>query len=611
MARPTLTLLAAACLLAGFAPAAQAQLTTFEPITDAELLDPDPADWLNWRRTIDGQGYSPLDQIDRDNVGSLQLAWSWETYAGTSQITPLVHDGVMFVPSRSGVVALDAANGDVLWTHLRTGRPARADSNLSASQQPGLARRNLAIYGDKLYAGTSEAQLIALDVRSGEVVWERQVADHDLGYQYTSGPIIVKGMVVAGITGCEYYKNDVCFISAHDARDRRPAVAHLDSGPPRRARRRHLGRPDAYVPGRSRRLDPRQLRSGRRPHLLVHGAAQALGQRAARHRGGCALQQLDPGARPGDRRDPSGTSSTFRPRRTTSTRCSSWCVVRPRRPAPRCSRWARSASCGSSIPSTGEYLAAHDLGFQDIVDLASRETGQGILRRERIPQLDVPVDYCPGPGGLKNLWAMAYHPETEAFYISADARLRPLGRSGPCPSRRRSAAAASGRTTGASLAHPQSPEHLGIFAAMSSRTGELLWTRPSRLQYATSSLTTGGGLVFVGNLDRNIYAMDVRSGEVLWSTRAPTSIDGFPITYAVDGRQYVAVPSGRAGSWRGATPSWCSTTCSARAPAAPSCTSSRCRNSPAAGTFTRCPIFALSRPGGCRPSGRAVPAHHD
>ena len=216
MARSTFTCFIAAALLGWLTSAAQAQLTDFEPITDAELLDPDPADWLNWRRTIDGQGYSPLDQINRDNVGSLQLVWSWETYAGTNQITPLVHDGVMFIPSRSGVVALDAANGDVLWTHLRTGRPARPDPGLASSQQPGLARRNLAIYGDKLYAGTSEAQLIALDVRTGEVVWERQVADHDLGYQYTSGPIIVKGMVVAGMTGCEYYKNDVCFISAHD-----------------------------------------------------------------------------------------------------------------------------------------------------------------------------------------------------------------------------------------------------------------------------------------------------------------------------------------------------------------------------------------------------------
>ena len=217
MARSILSCFIAVCLLAGSAAVATAQLGSFEPITGAELLDPDPGDWINWRRTIDGQGYSPLDQIDRENVGNLQLVWSWETLAGTDEVTPLVHDGVMYIPSRSGVVALDALTGDELWAHLRTGRPMPSNPDLPTNRQPGLARRNIAIYDDKIYAGTSEAQLIALDARTGEVVWEQQVADNELGYRYTSGPIIVKGMVVAGITGCEYYKNDVCFISAHDA----------------------------------------------------------------------------------------------------------------------------------------------------------------------------------------------------------------------------------------------------------------------------------------------------------------------------------------------------------------------------------------------------------
>ena len=135
---------------------------------------------------------------------------------GTDQVTPLVRDGVMFVPSRSGIQALDAATGDLLWAHTRR-RAEPEDADLPLTQRPGLARRNIAIYGDKIFAGTSDAQLTALDARTGEVVWEYQVADPTLGYRYTSGPIIVKGRVVAGITGCERYKNDVCFISAHDA----------------------------------------------------------------------------------------------------------------------------------------------------------------------------------------------------------------------------------------------------------------------------------------------------------------------------------------------------------------------------------------------------------
>ena len=541
MARPTLICFIAAALLGGLTPTAvQAQLASFEPVTDAELLDPDPADWLNWRRTIDGQGSSPLDQINRDNVGSLQLAWSWETYAGTSQITPLVHDGVMFIPSRSGVAALDATNGDVLWTHLRTGRPAQSDPNVSVSQQPGLARRNLAIYGDKLYAGTSEAQLIALDVRTGEVVWERQVADHDLGYQYTSGPIIVKGMVVAGMTGCEYYKNDVCFISAHDPETgaelwRTSTVAR--PGEPGGDTWGDLtltfrAGADAWLPG-SYDADT---------DLIYWSTAQpkpwASAQRGTE---GAALYTnstlaLDP---------ETGAIEWYYqhiPAETHDLDEVFEVVLVNRDDGPALFKMGKIGVLWELDPRTGEYRAAHDLGFQNIVDIDA-ESGQGILRRERIPQLNVALDYCPGPGGVRSLWSMAYHPGTEAFYISlmpgcAHSTFEPMpepaeiGGGGVGPADRRF------------TAHPQSPEHLGIFAAMSSRTGELLWTRPSKLQYATSSLTTGGGLVFVGNLDRNFYAMDIRTGDVVWSTRAPTSIDGFPITYAVDGRQYVAVPSG-------------------------------------------------------------------
>ena len=115
-----------------------AQARNFEPITDAELFDPDPKDWINWRRTLDGQGYSPLNQINRDNVKNLQLVWSFETPPGTDEVTPLVHDGVMYIPGRSGVVALDAMTGDEIWAHLKR-QPLPADDSLPSNQRPGLA----------------------------------------------------------------------------------------------------------------------------------------------------------------------------------------------------------------------------------------------------------------------------------------------------------------------------------------------------------------------------------------------------------------------------------------------------------------------------------------
>ena len=113
---------AAAILLAAVAVAgsAAAQDRDFTPVTDAMLADPDPADWINWRRTLDGWGYSPLDQIDRDNVHRLGLVWSWTMTTGLSQPTPIVYDGVMYLPGPLNVVqALDAVTGDLLWEYRK------------------------------------------------------------------------------------------------------------------------------------------------------------------------------------------------------------------------------------------------------------------------------------------------------------------------------------------------------------------------------------------------------------------------------------------------------------------------------------------------------------
>ena len=197
------------CVTAG------AQVRDFEPVTDAMLENPDPADWLNWRRTLDGWGYSPLDQVNTDNVHQLQLVWSWQLPPGLSQPTPLVHDGVMFIPSPGNVVqAVDAVTGDRLWEHRRQFEASTDELDAVGS---GMRTRSIAIYGNKIYVNTSDAHIVALDARTGEVAWDHTVADYTLGYRYTSGPIVVQGKIVAGMTGCQNYKNDVCFISAHDA----------------------------------------------------------------------------------------------------------------------------------------------------------------------------------------------------------------------------------------------------------------------------------------------------------------------------------------------------------------------------------------------------------
>ena len=548
MTRVAFTLMVSTVLLGSFAAVGRTQVRHFEPVTNDELLNPNPGDWINWRRTLNGQGYSPLDQINRDTVRNLQLVWSWSTPPGTDEVTPLVHDGVMYVPSRSGIQALDAATGDFIWEHTRR-RPQEADADLPITQQPGLARRNIAIYDDRIFAGTSSAQLIALDARTGDLVWEHQVADNALGYRYTSGPIIVQGKVVAGMTGCERYKNEVCFISAHDPRTgaelwRTSTVAR--PGEPGGDTWGDLpltfrAGADAWLPGS---YDPET-------DLIYWSTAQpkpwASAQRGTE---GAALYSnstlaLDP--------ETGAIRWYFQhiPAETHDLDEVFEIVIVDRGDRRSLFKMGKIGVLWELDPLTGAFRDAHDLGYQDIVDI-DPTSGQGILRRERIPQLGVPVDYCPGPGGLKNLWAMAYHPETQAFYIpltpgcahSVFAAMPPpeVGGGG------------NGLSDRAFVVHPDSPEQLGDFVAMDSQTGAILWRRRSRWQYGTAVLTTAGGLVFVGDIDRHMYALDARDGTELWHTRTPTATDGFPITYAVGDRQYLVVPSGPGWSlaWRNA-----------------------------------------------------------
>src|SRR5262252_20043 len=146
-----------------------AQARDFKPVTEVMLRNPSAADWLNWRRTDNAWGYSPLDQINKRNVQQLQLAWSWAMEdTGAQEATPLVYNGVMYLPNSGGVIqALDAANGDLIWEYRpddrSVGQRGGGDVDLRGIQ------RNLAIFGDRIFGTTNDAHIVALDARTGKL----------------------------------------------------------------------------------------------------------------------------------------------------------------------------------------------------------------------------------------------------------------------------------------------------------------------------------------------------------------------------------------------------------------------------------------------------------
>ena len=187
------------------------------PVTDAELQDPSPDEWLMWRRTLNGWGYSPLDQVNRDNVGSLRLVWSRALASqGRQQGTPLVRNGVMFMPNPQDVIqAIDAVTGDLIWEYRRDRPDDLGDYMIGSLIE---TNRNIAIHGELIIDTTMDDHIIALHAETGEVVWDTEILDYTVNpANQTSGPIVANGKAYSG-RSCDPRGGPLgCVITAHDA----------------------------------------------------------------------------------------------------------------------------------------------------------------------------------------------------------------------------------------------------------------------------------------------------------------------------------------------------------------------------------------------------------
>jgi len=551
---PALAMLAAAPRLAA------SQVPDFTPVPEEMLRNPDPGDWLHWRGAGDAWGYSPLDQITTDNVGQLQLAWSWAMDdTGSQEAAPLAHGGVLYLPNPHGVIqALDGATGDLLWeyrpgiTPAVDGSPTSDNAGMPSDAYASVGRgvqKNIAIFGDRLYAATGDASIVAIDARTGREVWKTRVADPTFGYTYVAGPIVAKGTLVTGISGCGRYKDDVCFITGHDPADGaelwRTSTIALPGEPggdtwgdlPARFR----AGSDAWIAGS---YDPET-------DLVYWGTAQAKPwARAVRGTAGDALYTnstlaLDPDTGemvwyyqhlPGETHDMDEAFEN---------------VLIDVDGRPSLFKIGKIGILWQLDRTTGEFISATDLGYQNLVDV-DPASGAVTYRPGMIPEIGVEIDMCPSTSGIKSWRAMAYSPETSALYIpialscelaTFGATQRVLGGGGVGPVRR------------VNTPHPAAEGNVGELLALGVPGGEVLWRHRTRSPINTAALTTAGGLVFAGDWDRHMYAYDAGTGAILWRTRLPASAQGFPITYTAGGRQYVAMPAGSgAASWASMLP---------------------------------------------------------
>lgn len=527
--------------------AAARRLSTLAPVTEAMLAAPPAGDWLMWRRTYDSAGYSPLRQIDRRNVRQLLQAWSLPLDPSTNEITPLVHDGVLFVYSGGSLQAVDAATGASLWKYVH--RPAGIAA--AASQYGGGQRgklKSIAILGHSLFMATVDGRLLAIDARSGRLLWERAVGGTS-GLQLSSGPLIARGMVIIGASLGLTSKGG-CYIVGLDAATgeerwrfhtvARPGTPGGDSWNGAPVAERFGG--GVWTTGS---YDPEL-------NLVYFGIGNTYNT--------ATLLEQRPGAAGVTNNDGLYTNATIALRPGTGELV--WHYQHHRRDVWD-QDWAfeqtlvtlgsgsgarRVVVTGGKTgvfdaldAATGKFLFAHDTGLTNLFTGIDATTGEKRTNPALEPRAGQALFLCPGNLGARNWPATSLDAATGTLFIPmteacADFTYEP----------RTPAQTANGGTDiRFSQRFPaESDGNFGRMIALDLAQRREKWSLRQRLPMAGSLLATAGGVLFMGDLGRNFGAYDQDSGALLWQTRLPASAESNAITYSAGGRQYVAVVSG-------------------------------------------------------------------
>ncbi len=527
---------------------ALAQVPNFAPVTQDMLLNPSPDDWLMFSRTYDAQRFSPLTQINKQNVGQLRLAWSRGMGPGTTETIPTVYKGVMYVTAPGSIIqALDATNGDLIWEYKRKyATPAVGTGGRS---------KTLAIFDDMIFFTAPDSYVVALDARTGAVRWETKADDRG----HTSGPIVVEGKVVAGGT-CVGGLRANCYISAYDAHTGKeawkfyttqaandPAGDSWGGAPEEKRVASTWALPGSYDPVRK---------------LIYWGIANPTpNTRSARHGGNAFAIPLTA---------PADLYSNSTVALDASTGKLAWyyqhlpgddwdedineertLLRTPINPDPKFVKWINpdipkgevrdisvnvgEGGCMWALDrGTGQFLWATPFPFDVpnfILSSIDVKTGRAHINEDLIVGE-------PGQRRLicffntRSYWPTAYNPGKNSLYVPYYDICLDQTSASPTARERR----VGGRRPGAD------PDHLVGLAKINMSTGEIQrWSTGSRANSTGAVLATAGDLVFWGDLNRRLRAFDADTGKILWETILASAVESSTITYAVNGRQYLAV----------------------------------------------------------------------
>ncbi len=509
-----------------------ALLEHLSPVTGDVLLNPPPGDWLQWGRTYNGHNFSPLDQINKDNVGDLKPAWHAPLRPGTSMASPVVHDGVMFLHAfPDTVIAMDATTGAILWRH-------EYDSKTGSSSKLGVS-----FHGDNVLVPTSDLHVLALNAKTGDEVWDHKIETEATGgYQLRSEPLVVGDKVIQGITASFASKGG--FILGIDANTGEECW-----------RFNTIARPGEFG-GETWNDVPMERRSGGSVwhqgtydpelNLIYYGVAPTYDT-------GPLLHPVD---KDGVTNDALYTNCTVAINPDTGDLVwhyqhvandqwdLDWAFERQiatvpidGKPRKIVMNMGKMVLLDALDAATGEYLFSVDSGVQNVITAIDPKTGAKTINPDMMPDLERPCTVCPTAAGARAWPTTSFSPKTNYVYVPITEACMLLSENG-----------FKLLTSGVGISdapHPDADDGMmGRVQAIDVANQQRAWNHDVVAPTSTSTLATAGGVVFCGDMGPTLRAFDDKTGDVLWEAKLDDVPSANLVTYSVNDTQYVAVVVG-------------------------------------------------------------------
>jgi alcohol dehydrogenase (cytochrome c) len=521
------------------------QTAQYKPVTDARLLQPEPENWLQWRQNYASWGYSPLKQINADNVSDLSLAWSFSTGAkGAHEAAPIVNNGFMYVSTpQNQLIALDAKTGYELWRYKRklpTDHFAMHPTN-----------RGVALYGDKVYYSGLDTCAIALDAVSGEQIWETCLADWRLGFHMTLAPLAIEGKIIFGVSGAEFGIR--CFLVALDANTGKELWRTYTIPEPGEAGN-ETWPGDTWQSGGASIWMTGSYDA--KTNLIFYGVGNAAPWLPEMRKGDNLYTNSVLAINPD-----TGAIKAHHQYHWNGgwdwDEVSAPLLIDLKSENGEIKKGLLHAGRNGYLwwlemqKDSIKFIDAKPFVYQNVFSSVDPVSGRPEYNAATVPGIDKTVTFCPSIWGGKDWPSEAYNPDTGLLYIPAHNNL--CSELTGVPVENVAGEEYMGFEIDALMSmirfHGDDPMgrniHIGEIQAWDVNERKLVWTYKLKQMNWGPILTTAGNLVFSGGSnDRAFRALDARSGKQLWQMRLNSGVMGTPVSFMIDNVQYIAVQSG-------------------------------------------------------------------